>query len=70
VTVNVAPAIVSVPVRLAAVFDATLNDTEPSPVPVAPPVTVIHALLLTAVHGQPDVAATVMLPVPPDVVND
>ena len=70
VTVNVAPAIVSVPVRLAAVFAATLNDTDPLPVPVAPLVTVIHALLLTAVHGQPDVALTVVVPVPPDAVND
>ena len=70
VTVNVAPAIVSVPVRLAAVFAATLNDTDPLPVPVAPLVTVIQALLLTAVHGHPDVALTVVVPVPPAAVND
>ena len=37
VTVNVAPAIVSVPVRLdATVFAATLNPTVPLPEPVAP----------------------------------
>ena len=70
VTVNVAPATVSVPVRLAAVLAATLNETDPLPAPVAPLVTVINVLLLTAVHGQPGVAVTVVVPVPPDVVND
>ena len=71
VTVNVAPAIVSVPVRLeATVFAATVNVTEPLPEPVAPPVTVIHAALLAAVHAQPVPAVTVLLPLPPAAVND
>ena len=71
VTVNVAPAIVSVPVRLeATVFAATSNVTEPLPDPLAPPVTVIHAALLVAVHGQPVATVTLLLPVPAAAVND
>ena len=70
-TVNVAPAIVSVPVRLdATVFAATLKPTLPLPDPVAPLVTVIHAALLAAVHAQPVGMLTLLLPVPADAVND
>lgn len=71
VTVNVAPAIVSVPVRGdAIVLAATLNPTVPLPEPVAPLVTVIHAALLAAVHAQPAATATVLLPVPPDAASE
>ncbi len=71
VTVNVMPAIVSVPVRLdATVFAATLNPTVPFPEPVAPLVTVIHETLLPAVHKQPVATVTVLLPLPPAAVND
>lgn len=60
---NVAPAIVKVPVRLeATVFAATLNVTEPLPDPDAPLVRVIHGALLTAVQLQPAAAVTAMLP--------
>ena len=65
-----APAIVSVPDRLVvAVLAATLNDVVPGPVPLAPPVTEIHAALLAAVHAQPAPAVTVLLPVPAAAVN-
>ena len=68
---NVAPAIVSVPVRMdATVFAATLNAAVPLPDLVAPLVTVIQAALLTAVHAQPAAALTSLLPVPPAAVND
>ena len=71
VTVNVAPAIVSVPVRLeATVFEAMSNVAEPLPDPVAPPVRVIHAALLAAVHAQPVATLTLLLPLPPAAVND
>jgi len=71
VIVKVAPAIVSVPVRLeATVFAATLNPTVPLPDPVAPLVTVIHAALLAAVHEQPVATVTLLLPVPADSAND
>ena len=71
VTVNVAPAIVSVPVRVVvAVFAATLKDVVPLPDPVAPPVTVIHDALLVADQPQPVPAVTVLPPVPPAAVND
>jgi hypothetical protein len=51
-TVKVCPPMVSVPVRAAAVFAATLNATVPLPVPDAPLVTVNHAALALAVHAQ------------------
>ena len=51
-TVKVCPAIVSVPVRAAAVFAATANATVPLPVPEAPPVTVSHGAFALAVHAH------------------
>jgi hypothetical protein len=65
VTVNAPPAIVSVPVRAAPVFAATLNATEPFPVPEAPAVTVIQVALLAAVHPHVLAADTDTVPVPP-----
>ena len=71
VTVNVDPAIVSVPVRLVVpVLAALLNVTVPDPEPDAPALTVIHATLLTAVHEQPVPAVIVLLPVPPAAAID
>jgi len=71
VTVNVAPAIVSVPVRLeATVFAAISNVTRPFPDPVAPPVRVIHGVLLAAVQLQPVAATTALLPLAADAVTD
>ena len=62
---------VTVPVRLEATgFAATLKPAVPFPDPVAPLVTVIQESLLAAVHEQPVATATVLLPVPPDAVND
>jgi hypothetical protein len=63
--VKVWPAIDSVPVRAAPLFDAMLNETEPLPLPDAPLVTVIHASFADAVHAQPAPAVTAALPVPP-----
>ncbi len=67
VTVNVLPAIVSVPMRDdVPVFAAALKLTLPLPDPEAPAVTVSHAvLLLTAVHAHPAGAVTATVPVPP-----
>jgi hypothetical protein len=71
VTLKVAPAIVKVPVRVeTALFAATLKPTVPLPDPVAPPVTVIQAALLTAVHAQPAATLTLLLPVPADAVKN
>jgi len=70
VTVNVDPAIVSVPVRAPPVFAATVNVTVPLPVPLAPLAIVIQLALLLAVHVQPDCVVTVTgPPVPPSVGN-
>jgi len=70
-TVNVWPAIVSVPVRALPVFAATLNETLPSPVPLAPEVIVSHAALLVAVQLQPLVVDTATGdPPPPDALID
>ena len=61
---TIVPAIVSDPSRLhVVVLAATSNVTDPLPDPVAPLVTVIHALLLAAVHGHPVATVTVLLPV-------
>ena len=71
-TVNVCPAIVSVPVRdVEFGFAAALNATEPLPVPLAPLVTVSHdVLLLTPVHAQPAGAVTLVEPAPPPEPTD
>ena len=63
VTLNVCVAIVSMPVRAAPVFSATLKPTTPLPVPAAPDVTVSHTALLTAVHGHAAVVVTFTVPV-------
>ena len=56
---KVRPAIVKVPVRLLPVlFAATVNLTEPFPLPLDPLVIEIQFALLTAVHAQPDCVAT------------
>ena len=71
VTLNVVPAIVSVPLRLViAVFAATVKLVLPGPDPEAPLVTVIHDALLLAVHAQPAPAVTALELVPPAAVND
>lgn len=64
---NVAPAIVSVPVRAAPVLAATLKPTDPFPVPLAPDVTAIHCTLLLAVQVQPDGVVTLTGPPGPPV---
>src|SRR5262245_17866696 len=64
VTVNVCPAIVSVPVRdVVVVFAATLKLTDPPPLPLAPEVIVSHGLFATAVQLQPVPEFTVTVPV-------
>ncbi len=66
VTVNVLPAIVSVPVRGDTdVFAAELKLTDPLPDPDAPDITVSQLLLLRAVQAQPPGADTATVPVPP-----
>ena len=62
VTVKVWPAIVTVPVRCAvAEFAAMVMLTVPLPVPLAPPVTVIQAAPLAAVHAQVEGEVTLTL---------
>jgi hypothetical protein len=66
VTVNVFPAMVSVPVRLVvAVLAATRNATVPDADPDAPLVTVSHDVWLAAVQAQPAPVVTALFPVPP-----
>ena len=62
-TLNVCVAIVTMPVRAAPVFAATLKPTTPLPVPAAPDVTVSHTALLTAVHAHAAVVVTFTVPV-------
>jgi len=65
VTVNVWPAMVRVPERAPPVLAATLNPTEPFPLPFAPEVTATHPALLLAVQVQPLPVDTATVPVPP-----
>ena len=66
VTVNDWPAMVRVPERAPPVLAATLNPTEPFPLPFAPEVTATHPALLLAVQVQPlPEADTATVPVPP-----
>jgi hypothetical protein len=70
-TVNVCPAMVTVPVRKAVVgLAATVYPTDPLPLPLAPEVTVIQLALLTPVHAQPADVVTVTVPVPPPATTD
>ena len=71
-TVNVSPAIVSVPPRAAPELAATLNATDPLPVPAAPEDTSMNGELLVAVHWQstPWVTVTAIVPVPPLASKD
>ena len=65
-TVNVWPAIVSVPVRADVdPLAAMLNVVVPLPLPLAPAVMVIQDALLVAFQVHPLPAVTVVLPVPP-----
>jgi hypothetical protein len=64
VTVNVRPAIVTVPVLcVVAVFAAIEYATVPDPLPLAPDVTVIQDAELDAVHAHPVVVETDTEPV-------
>jgi hypothetical protein len=63
-TVKGCPAIVSVPVRAAAVFAAATNATVPLPVPEAPLVTVNHGAFEFAV--QPQVVAEAVTATEPE----
>jgi hypothetical protein len=65
-TVNVLPAMVSVPDRAGPVNGAALKPTVPLLVPEAPDVMDNHdVLLLVAVQAQPLLAVTFTVPVPP-----
>jgi hypothetical protein len=67
-TVNVCPAIDSVPVRAGPLFAATLKDTVPLPLPDVPPVIASQSALFdVAVQAQPAAAVTVTDPAPPGV---
>ena len=61
---NVWPPIVSVAVRAAVAFTATVKPTVPGPLPVAG-VTVTHVALLPAVQLHPADVVTLTAPLPP-----
>ena len=71
VTVNVCPAIVTVPTRCAPELDAIVSWTGPLPLPVAPLVIVIHAACDSALQVHPDADVTLtLLVVPADGADD
>lgn len=62
---------VTMPVRdVPAVFAWIERLTTPLPLPLAPPVTEIHAAPLTAVHAQPESAVTLTVPVEAVALTD
>jgi hypothetical protein len=65
VTVNVCPAIETVPFLALPGLGATFNLTVSLPMPVSPRLTNIHEALLTALHEQPLVAETLTSITPP-----
>ena len=69
-TLNVAPAMVNVPVRSVPVLADTWKVALPVPVPDVEPVIVTHDRAFVSDHGQPDWVVTVIVPVPPVVGND
>ena len=69
-TVNVRPAMVSVPLRAGPVVDATPNCTVPLPVPLLPLVIVIHDALLAAVHAHSGTVATATALEPPALATE
>jgi hypothetical protein len=69
-TVNVRPAIVTVPERPGPLVAAIVRFTVPLPEPLPPDETVIHETLLFAVHAQPAPAVTVTALLPPDAGSD
>ncbi len=52
-TVNVSPAIVTVPVLSGPMLSATLMSTLPLPFPLAPEIIVMNGDVVAAVHAQP-----------------
>ena len=70
-TVNVRPAMVRVPSRAPPVFAATLKETPPFPLPLAPDVMVSHPALLVAVQLHPAALVTLTdVPAPPPAPID
>ena len=61
-------AIFTLPVRTIPPLEATLNLTEPLPLPVAADVIVIHGTSLAAVHTHPAIVETLIVPGPPAAV--
>jgi regulatory protein len=64
VTVNVCPAMVSVPLRSAPEFALVVNVTVPLPLPEPPDETVIHPAFGVTLHEQPLAVVTLTLAVP------
>jgi hypothetical protein len=62
---NALPAILILPDLAAPIFAATLKETEPFPAADVPPLIVIQAALLVAVHVQPVLATTLTDPLFP-----
>jgi hypothetical protein len=64
------PPITRAPVRALPGLGATVKLTAPDPVPVAPDVIATHCESGWAAHSQPASVVTLILPLPPDAVND
>ena len=58
------------PLRAAPLFAATVNATEPLPLPLVPLAIVIHDTFEDAVHAHPLLLVTVTVPLPPVASTD
>ena len=71
VTVTVCPATVNVPVRgCVSVLASMATEVVPVPVPLAPPVTLIHDAFDAAAQAHPAVVVTFTVNAPPVLVGD
>jgi hypothetical protein len=64
------PPITRAPVRAVPRLEATVKVTDPEPLPVASDVIATHGESVWAAHAQPASVLTLILPLPPDAVND
>lgn len=68
-TIKFRPATLIWPCRGVPSFDCTAKRAVPGPLAVVPPITVMKAALLDALHAHPDVVVTLIANSPPACVN-
>jgi hypothetical protein len=67
---NVSPAIVRTPLRASPLFNCTVAETRPGPVPDPPELITTHGATPVAVHAQSFGAVTLTWTLPPSALTD